>query len=312
MQHEFDFAGGVNGHFNWMKTASDVFFASSLSIVYIRAMNNKTQILEAAAWLREKAQGFSFKNALVLGSGLGKFAETLDQAIVIETASVPHWPVPTVAGHRGRIVLGFAGGTPVMTLQGRSHFYEGHPMERVVFYVRVMAALGIENLILTNASGTCNPDFRPGDLMLITDHLNLMGTNPLIGPHDPETGPRFPDMTEAYHPTLCDLIRRSAKQLNIPLQEGVLAAFTGPSYETAAEIRMIRLLGADAACMSTVPEVITAVQAGMKVAAVSCITNMGTGLSGNKLSHDEVKDVAGQIEQRFILLLTQVLKQLNR
>jgi len=274
-------------------------------------MKNKIQILEAAAWLREKAPDFSFKNALVLGSGLGKFGETLKAPIAIETAEIPHWPVPTVAGHQGRIVLGFVGATPVMTLQGRSHFYEGHAMQRVVFYVRVMAALGVENLILTNAAGTCNPNFRPGDLMLIVDHLNLMGTNPLIGPNDPESGPRFPDMTEAYNPGLSDLVRQTAKECGIPLREGVLAAFTGPSYETAAEIRMIRTLGADAACMSTVPEVITAVQAGLKVAAISCITNMGTGLSASKLSHDEVKDVAGQIEQRFINLLTGVLEAIG-
>ncbi|MCK5145337.1 purine-nucleoside phosphorylase [bacterium] len=273
-------------------------------------MDKKQIILEAADYLRLKAPQFLFKNALVLGSGLGKFAETLDNAIIIETAEIPHWPVPTVAGHSGRIIFGSVGRIPVMTLQGRSHYYEGHDMSRVVFYVRVMAELGIKNLFLTNAAGTCNPDYSPGDFMLITDHINLMGTNPLIGPNDDEFGPRFPDMTEAYNPDLSNLLREAAKELGIAIREGVLAAFTGPSYETAAEIRMIRTLGADAACMSTVPEVITAVQAGLKVAAISCITNMGTGLSANKLSHDEVKDVAGKIEKQFIALLCRTLGKL--
>ena len=274
-------------------------------------MNEHTQIQEAAEWLRQAAPAFPFETALVLGSGLGGFGETLQNPQIIETAAVPHWPVPTVAGHQGRIILGYVGKTPVMTLQGRSHYYEGHPMSRVVFYVRVMAKLGIRRLFLTNASGAANPDFRPGDLMMVTDHINLMGTNPLIGPHVPGEGDRFPDMTEAYDPGLSQRIRQAAKALDIPLREGVLAASTGPSYETAAEVRMMNRLGADAACMSTVPEVITAVQAGLRVAAISCITNMGTGLSQNKLSHDEVKEVAGQIEHRFAALLRHVLQNLS-
>ena len=258
-------------------------------------------------------ENFTFENpiAIILGSGLGGFADVLEAPVAIETTHIPHYPKSTVSGHKGRWVLGKIDRTQVLMLQGRVHHYEGYPMQQVVYPVHLLAQLGIKKLIVTNAAGGINLNFRPGDLMMITDHVNLMGDNPLIGPHIPRFGPRFPDMSEPYHPPFIEIMEKAGLDLKIKLQKGVLFALKGPSYETAAEIRMLRQLGADAITMSTVPEVISAVQRGMKVAGLSCITNFATGLSGHKLDHKEVTEVAGRIQNNFIRLMIEFIMRIQ-
>jgi purine-nucleoside phosphorylase len=240
---------------------------------------------------------------LILGSGLGSYAESLSCRTEISWNEVPHFAGATVAGHGGKMVLGETGGVPVAALQGRVHYYEGHEMSRVVFPVRVLAALGIRQLIVTNAAGGINMAFSPGDLMLITDHLNLMGTNPLIGPSLEPLGPRFPDMSEAYDPGMRTMAVEAAEEIGLELEQGVYVGVSGPSYETPAEIRMYRLMGADAVGMSTVPEVIVANQMGIRVLGISCITNMAAGILNQKLSHQEVMDTTERVKEEFAALL---------
>jgi purine-nucleoside phosphorylase len=240
--------------------------------------------------------------ALVLGSGFNHVPRELDVDAAIPYAKLPGFPKPGVAGHDGKLVIGKLGGTPVIVLSGRSHFYEGHPMERVTFPIRALAALGIRDLLLTNAAGGVKRRFRPGDFMLLTDHINLMGVNPLRG--DATSGlPRFVDLTRTYDAGLNRLLRKAAHACKLRLHSGVYLAVSGPTYETPAEIRAFARLGSDAVGMSTVPEAIVARQYGLNVAAVSCITNLAAGRSRQLLSHVEVLETAGKVQDRATVLL---------
>ncbi len=228
--------------------------------------------------------------AVVLGSGLGGLADSIENPVIIPYADIPHWPKSTAPGHAGRLVAGNFGGKFVVAMQGRLHVYEGYSMDQVVFPVRVFARWGIANFIASNASGGIGYGLVPGDMVLIHDHINLMGKNPLIGPNIPELGGRFPDMTYAYDSDLLDLAEDVARAHNLTTRRGVYIAFTGPSYETPAEIRMARVLGADVVGMSTVPEVIVANHGGMRVLAVSCVANYAAGMTATPLSEREVLD----------------------
>lgn len=241
---------------------------------------------------------------VVLGSGLGAWADSLSSLDRIAYSEIPRMPQSTVVGHAGNLCLGLADGVPVACLQGRVHLYEGHDPERVVFGVRLLARLGCRAILLTNAAGGLAPGFVPGDLMLVSDHLNLMGKNPLSGPNIESFGPRFPDMTEAYDPALRAAAREAAAETGTTLHEGVYAGLLGPTYETPAEIRMIGTLGASAVGMSTVPEVIALRHMGVPAAAISCITNLAAGLSKTKLDHSEVEATARMTRDRFTALLS--------
>jgi purine-nucleoside phosphorylase len=239
---------------------------------------------------------------VVLGSGLSPFASALDAPLTLPFASIPHFPVPRVQGHPGNLWLGRLGGAGVACLQGRVHLYEGHPIETVTFGVRMLAALGCKVVILTNAAGGIRDDLGPADLMMICDHVNLTGRNPLVGPAD-SSGPRFPDMSEAYDPALRTLGRDAAEALNLNLREGIYAGVLGPSYETPAEIRMLRAIGADAVGMSTVLEVIALRHLGVRVAAVSAITNKAAGLGAGVLDHGDVQATAERVRRVFVEFL---------
>lgn len=250
------------------------------------------------------------KIGIILGSGLGDLANRLEQPTRIKYGSIPDFPTSTVEGHAGQIVSGSLQGVPVFVMQGRFHYYEGYALQDVTFPVRVMSELGISDLIVTNAAGGICEDFEPGDLMAITDHLNLIGNNPLIGPNVREWGPRFPDMSNAYSRELLEIARNSARSLGIRLQEGVYASLSGPTYETPAEIRMLRKLGADAVGMSTVPEVLVARHMGMRVLGLSCITNMAAGITNDPLTHDEVVQTSEKAKSRFTALIESVLENM--
>jgi purine-nucleoside phosphorylase len=241
--------------------------------------------------------------AIVLGSGLGAFAEQLSGATALPFSELPGFPPPTVQGHKGRLVSGQLDGVPVLALQGRLHGYEGHSAATVAFPVRVMGALGARALLVTNAAGGINGSLAPGDLMRITDHLNLSGQNPLTGANEEALGPRFPDLSNAYDLRLAGALEESAKEAAQTLRAGVYLQMAGPSYETPAEIRMARSLGADAVGMSTVPEVIAAAHMGVPVCGVSCITNHAAGIAQHPLSHQEVVEVAHAVEGKFLELL---------
>ncbi|PKM80116.1 MAG: purine-nucleoside phosphorylase [Firmicutes bacterium HGW-Firmicutes-14] len=248
---------------------------------------------------------------IILGSGLGMLVTEVQKPQKIHYSELPHFPVSTVEGHAGHLVFGQLAGKRVVLMQGRFHYYEGYTMEQVVFPVRVMSRLGVRTLIVTNAAGGINQDFSPGDLMLIRDHINLLGTNPLIGPNYDELGPRFPDMSEAYDRELLKTAGRAADKYGLPFRKGVYAALTGPSYETPSEIKYLRIIGADAVGMSTVPEVIVAHHTGMKVLGISCITNMAAGVLQTKLSHQEVMETADRVRDQFFTLIKGVLEEVN-
>lgn len=269
----------------------------------------KRELKEAKDFLETQVSKFP-SIGIILGSGLGNFAAELSDTVEIPTKDIPHYPVSTVSGHAGKWVFGKVSGKYVLAMKGRVHFYEGYPMRRVVFPAHLMAEIGIRTLLVTNASGGINPLFRPGDLMLIEDHLNFFFTNPLIGKEESEFGPRFPDMSHPYDPELMALVERVAAEQKIYLQRGVLVGSRGPTYETAAEIRMFQRLGGDAATMSTVPEVIAANQRGIRVLGIACITNMATGLSVQPLSHREVTIVADRVAEKFHRLVKSILKEL--
>ncbi len=243
------------------------------------------------------------KVGIVLGSGLGAVADAIQDAIVIPYKDIPHFHGTNVEGHLGRLIVGKLGGAQVACLQGRVHFYEGYSMDEVVYPTRTLGALGIHTLILTNAAGAVNTKFRPCDLMLIEDHLNLMWNNPLLGPNLREFGPRFPDLTEAWNPQCKHFLTNAAEKVGLSLHRGVYAALLGPTYETPAEVRMLRTLGADAVGMSTVPESIAANHLGLRVCGVSCITNMSAGITPNKLSHQEVIENGSLGAKKIALLL---------
>jgi purine-nucleoside phosphorylase len=250
--------------------------------------------------------------AVVLGSGLGDFADSLEGATAVPYTKIPHFPRSSVVGHAGRLVLGRAGGVPVAAMQGRVHFYEGYGAREVVFPIRVLARMGVRAVVLTNAAGGINRDYGQGALVVLRDHLNLQGTSPLIGPNDERFGPRFPDMTEAYAKSFRAAALEEARRLGIRVHEGVYAAMHGPSYETPAEIRALRTLGADLVGMSTVPEVIAARQMGLKVLAISCVTNMAAGILDQPIDHEEVLRVGQQVKGQFVALLRAVLPRIQK
>ena len=257
--------------------------------------------------VREKTD-FVPEAALVLGSGLGDYADDLKIEASVNYADIEGFPVSTVKGHKGRFVFAHVEGVPMVIMQGRVHYYEGYPMSDVVLPTRLMGLLGAKKIILTNAAGGVNYNFKPGDFMLITDHITTAVPNPLIGENIDELGTRFPDMSEVYAPELQEKVRKAAEKLQIPLQEGVYMQFTGPSYETPAEIRMCRTWGGDAAGMSTACEAVAANHMGMKVCGISCITNLAAGMSKQKLDHKEVQETADRVSRQFKQLVTEVIR----
>ncbi|HEY2932039.1 MAG TPA: purine-nucleoside phosphorylase [Acidobacteriota bacterium] len=264
---------------------------------------------ETAEWLKPQLR-IKPSVGLILGSGLGHFLNHMKGSVSIPYSKIPHFPRSTVVGHSGNLVFNRIGKMGFIAMQGRVHFYEGYSISEVVFPLRVLVRLGITSLIVTNAAGGINRRFKPGDLMLINDHINLMGVNPLMGPNLDELGPRFPDMSDAYSLEFRALVRSVAKEQKIKLQEGVYVGLAGPSYETPAEIRMLGLLGADAVGMSTVPEVIAANHSGVKVMGISCITNMAAGILPRKLDHAEVMETTARVRKTFGNLLNGILKKL--
>ena len=267
------------------------------------------KIQEAAGFIRSIAD-FQPEIALILGSGLGTLADEIEEARVIEYSAIPHFPVSTVAGHAGRLVLGMLEGKKVAAMQGRFQYYEGYTMQQVTFPVYVLKALGCKALVVTNACGGLNRDFRPGDLMLITDHINIL-PNPLIGPNYEELGPRFPDMSRAYDPQYRELALEVGRDLGITLRQGVYMAISGPSYSTPAELRMLITLGADTVGMSTIPEVIVANYLGMRVLGISCITDMALPDELEPLTHEQVVRVANETRPRFINLVRAWLRRVD-
>jgi purine-nucleoside phosphorylase len=249
--------------------------------------------------------------AIVLGSGLGDFADTLQDSVVTPYSALPHWATSGVVGHAGRLVVGSVHGRRIAALSGRVHFYEGHDMATVVFATRVMGRLGVKQMILTNAAGGINTGFAQGALMIIDDHINMMGSNPLVGPNDERLGVRFPDMSEVYSRRLRQVANDAARARGIAVTHGVYVAVHGPSYETPAEIRFFRTIGADAVGMSTVPEAIAARHIGMEVLGISCITNMAAGVLPQPLVHDEVMETARRVRGSFISLLEGIIERLH-
>jgi purine-nucleoside phosphorylase len=270
-----------------------------------------TKLAETAEYIRSKTTLVP-KVGLILGSGLGAFVDTIEDPIIIPYVDIPNFHDCSVEGHQGRLILGKIKGTPAAVLQGRIHGYEGFPMDQLVFPTRLLATLGIESLILTNAAGGINLNFKPGDLVLIEDHINLMGKNPLVGPNIPELGPRFPDMTEAYNIQLREILQAAAKDINYNLHSGVYAAMLGPTYETPAEVKMAGIVGADMVGMSTVPESIAANHLGVKVCGISCITNMAAGIEKGKLCHDDIKYQALKVMKTFTNLLALAIGNMGK
>lgn len=269
-------------------------------------MSYITKIKEAVDYIASRTS-YLPKIGLILGSGLGSLAEKIEDPIVIKYADIPSFPKSTVEGHAGQLVIGKLGGKIVVAMQGRFHFYEGYPLKDVTFPIRVMIGLGIESLIVTNAAGGANTDFVPGDLMIISDHINFTGQNPLIGENLNELGPRFVDMSRAYDADYIRVARKSGETLGLNLKEGVYMWLTGPTYETPAEVRLARDLGADAVGMSTVPEVIVANHQGIKVLGISCITNMASGILDQPLNHEEVIETSLRVKDEFEKLILEIL-----
>ena len=267
------------------------------------------RVQQAAAWLGERSEGVP-DVAVVLGSGLGDFADTLSEAKTFPYSQIPNWPASAVAGHAGTLVIGTLTGRRVAALAGRAHYYEGHDMRTVTFATRAVARLVVRTLILTNAAGGINVSFKPGTLMLMDDHINLMGGNPLMGPNEDRFGARFPDMTMVYSKRLRTLAAKAAQERGLALAHGVYVAVHGPSYETPAEIRYLRTIGADAVGMSTVPEAIAARHMGLEVLGISCITNPAAGVLPQPLVHDEVMEVARRVRGEFASLLEGVIERL--
>jgi purine-nucleoside phosphorylase len=263
----------------------------------------RTQLDETLRAIRARHPTFAPKVGVVLGSGLGAFGDSLDGLAKIPYSEIPHMPQSRVVGHAGNLCFGTVRGVPVVCMQGRVHMYEGHPIASVVHGVRAMARLGVSCVLLTNAAGGVDATWSAGDLMIVTDHLNLMGTSPLIGPNDDAMGPRFPDMTHAYDVALRDALKHVAQTAGIALREGVYAGLLGPTYETPAEVRMLRGLGAQAVGMSTVPEVIALRHMGVRVGALSCITNLAAGITTQTLNHAEVEETARARRSELLTLL---------
>jgi purine-nucleoside phosphorylase len=264
---------------------------------------------EAAAYVRTRSS-LAPTIGVILGSGLGDVVDAIDIETAIPYGEIPGARASTVMGHQGRLILGHAKGIPVAAMQGRVHFYEGYEMDEVMFLARMLGRLGIRKLVVTNAAGGVNTSYEAGDLMLISDHINFMGVNPLRGPNIEDLGVRFPDMSEAYPEALRQIAKEVAAGLGLKLQEGVYLALSGPTYETPAEIRAFRVLGADAVGMSTVPEVIAASHMQIPVLGISCITNMAAGILKQKLTHQEVMDTTARVQQQFTALILGVLERL--
>lgn len=267
------------------------------------------QVRQAADWLRPRI-GSRPDVGIVLGSGLGDFAGGLAESTSIPYGSVPNWPASAVVGHAGMLVVGTVGGRRAAALSGRAHYYEGHTLQTATFAIRVLGELGVRTLVLTNAAGGINVDFKPGTLMVIDDHINLLGSNPLVGPNDERFGPRFPDMTEAYSKRLRQIADEAARERGIAVAHGIYVAVHGPSYETPAEIRYLRTIGADAVGMSTVPETIVGRHMGMEILGISCITNPAAGVLPQPLVHDEVMEVARRVRGEFSALLEAIIGRL--
>lgn len=274
-------------------------------------MNLNQRISDAAQYIKARITEAP-SIGLILGSGLGDFADGLENRVVIPFAEIPDFPQPTVEGHAGAFVIGSCQGKTVVALQGRIHYYEGHPQQVITIPVRVMALLGVKQIVLTNACGGVKLNFAPGDLMLISDHINYSGSNPLIGQNLDQFGPRFPDLSNVYTKELRTKIMKVAEKNGIALRQGVYVMYSGPNYETPAEIRMFRMMGADAVGMSTVPEAIVAAHCGMDVVGISCITNMAAGVLPQKLNHQEVVETAALVHDKFQKLLTLVIDLLDR
>jgi len=264
---------------------------------------------EATNYIREKIGDTKIDIGMVLGSGLGDLANEVLNPVYIPYSEIPSFPKSTVVGHAGRLVIGELEGKTVLCMQGRFHYYEGYNMDIVVFPIQVMKRLGIENLLLTNAAGCTNKDWKPGDLMLIKDHIKLISDNPLRGANYEELGSRFFDMSNAYDKDLRKFAKDIASKLNIEVREGVYQLFTGPSYETPTEVKLARLLGADAVGMSTVPESISAAHMGMKTLGISCLTNMAAGILDQPLNHEEVLETSLRVKSNFISLVREIVKE---
>jgi purine-nucleoside phosphorylase len=272
----------------------------------VSASSYYDQVQSAAQLIRSKSKTIP-PTAVVLGSGLGSFASSVDRATSITYSEIPYWPASNVIGHEGRLVIGEVDGRAIAALSGRAHFYEGHDLRTVTFATRVLGVLGIETLILTNAAGGINTGFVPGDLMVIDDHINLLGSSPLVGPNDDRFGVRFPDLTNVYSPRLRRIADDTAAAQGLTLRHGVYVACHGPSYETPAEVRHLRMIGADAVGMSTVPEAIVARHMGIEVLGLSCITNFAAGVLPQPLNHEEVLETAKRVRETFIALLKGVI-----
>ncbi len=273
-------------------------------------MENLMQKLkEAKAFIEERTKGMDIYAGLVLGSGLGDLAEEIKDPVKINYKDIPNFPVSTVAGHAGRLVIGELEGRNVLCMQGRFHFYEGYEMDQVVFPIQVMKMLGIQRLILTNAAGCVNKAWNPGTLMLMTDHIKLVPNCPMRGHNEDELGLRFFDMSRAYDPELLEVARREAAKLGIPVKEGVYMFFAGPNFETPAEIRAARVLGADAVGMSTVPEVIAAAHCGLRTLGISCMTNMAAGILDQPLGHTEVLETGLRVKGQFSALIRAIVRE---
>ncbi len=268
------------------------------------------KIKQATEYIQTKLKQVP-KVGMILGSGLGEFAEDLEDNLKIPYQDIPHFPQSTAPGHKGNLIAGSLHGKSILCMQGRQHFYEGYSMEDISLPIRCMKKLGVNTLILTNAAGGLNPSFQQGDFMLITDHINFMGTNPLIGKNNSEFGPRFCDMTQVYDVSLQELCKKTAQKLQIPLKTGVYLACTGPSYETPAEIRMFQAFGGDAVGMSTVPEAIIANHCQMKILAISCISNMGAGMEQKTLCEEEVIEITSQKTPLLKKLIREILMDLD-
>ncbi len=272
-------------------------------------MDLSMKIKNAADFIIQKSK-YKPEIGLILGSGLGSLADSIENPEFYPYEELPHFPVSTVEGHAGRLVIGMLNGKCVVAMQGRFHYYEGYHFNEVTFPVRVMKLLGVETLIVTNACGAVNENFKAGDLMIITDQINFSGDNPLIGRNLDEFGPRFPDMSNAFTPELVAKAEEIAKDLNIEIQKGVYMMFSGPTYETPAEVRMARIVGADAVGMSTVPEVIVAAHSGMKVLGISCLTNMAAGILDQPLNHEEVMETSAKVKDTFTRLMNKIIEQI--
>lgn len=272
-------------------------------------MNYMDKIQESVDYLKNKINACP-TIGLILGSGLGSLGDRIENPLIIKYKDIPNFPISTVEGHAGQLVIGRLGGKEVIAMQGRFHFYEGYTLKDVTFPIRVMIGLGIESILVTNAAGGVNKEYKAGDLMIIEDHINFTGQNPLTGENLNELGPRFLDMTWAYNKEYIDVAKKSGEKLGLDLKEGIYMWFTGPTYETPAEIRLARVLGADAVGMSTVPEVIVANHEGVKVLGISCITNMAAGILDQPLNHEEVVEVSMMVKDNFEKLIIDILENI--